>query len=144
MKKEHVNLSEADRQELEKIIKKGKQTARVYKRALGLLELDKGKTITSVAETVSVSMKTVRGWRDKYREIGLKCLQDAPRSGRPTIFSGLHRAQITALACSPTPEGHAQWTIRLLADRAVELKYVDSISHTQVHNILKKTNSSPI
>ena len=142
MTKQHVSLSKADRAALEGLISKGKQSIRVYRRALGLLELDRGKTLSAVAETVDVSIGTVGNWRDKYKEIGLACLQDAARSGRPIEINGEQRAQITALACSQAPEGHARWDLRLLADKIVELEYCEHISHTQVSNILKKTNLS--
>ena len=144
MRKQHVRLSETDREALESLVRKGKSSARVYKRALGLLELDRGKTLTSVAETVGVSIPTVGNWRNRYKTMGLHCLEDAPRSGRPVEINGEQRAQITALACSLPPEGHAHWDLRLLADKTVELGYCEHISHTHVRNILKKTNSSPI
>jgi len=140
MKKQHVQLSKADRETLESLVKKGKQSSRLYRRAIGLLELDRGKTLTAVAETTNVSRQTVSAWRDKYKAMGLRCLQDAPRSGRPVEISGEQRAQITALACSEAPEGHARWDLRLLAGKIVELGYCESISHTHVRNILKKTN----
>lgn len=143
MRKQHVELSEADRDGLESLVKKGKASAREYKRALGLLELDRGKTLTAVAETVGVTITTVGNWRDRYKERGLRCLQDAPRSGRPIEITGEQRAKITALACSEAPEGHAQWDLRMLADKAVELGFCEHISHTHVSTILKKTNSSP-
>lgn len=143
MRKRHVELSEADRDELSSLVKKGEAPARVYKRALGLLELDRGKTLTAVAETLGVVSGTVSNWRDKYKEMGLRCLHDAPRPGRPIEITGEQRAKITALACSEAPEGHAQWDLRLLADKAVELGYCEHISHTHVSHILKKTNSSP-
>lgn len=142
MAKQHVRLSEADREELKSLVSKGKQSIRVYKRALGLLELDRGKTLSAVAKTVEVTPSTVSNWRDKYKEMGLRCLEDAPRSGRPIEISGEQRAQITALACSEAPEGHARWDLRLLANKVVELGYCEHVSHTQVSNILKKTNSS--
>ncbi len=143
MRKQHVRLNEADRDALKSLVSKGKSCARVYKRALGLLELDRGKTLTAVAETVGVSIPTVGNWRDRYKTMGLHCLEDAPRSGRPVEISGEQRAQITALACSKPPEGHAQWDLRLVADKVVELGYCEHISHTHVRNILKKTNSNP-
>ena len=66
------------------------------------------------------------------------CLHDLPRSGRPVEIDGEQRAKITALACSDPPEGYARWSIRLLADKAVELEYCEHISHTTVRKILKK------
>jgi putative transposase len=80
---------------------------------------------------------------DQYRENGLQALYDRPRSGRPVKIDGEQRAKITALACSSTPpEGHAEWSLRLLADKVVELDFCEQISHTQVRTILKKTFSS--
>jgi hypothetical protein len=66
-------------------------------------------------------------------------LHDAPRSGRPIVIDGVQRAKITALACSDAPEGHDRWTLRLLAEKVVEHGFCDTISHTMVGNVLKKT-----
>jgi putative transposase len=106
MKKEHVQLSEADRTYLENLIKKGSLPAKTYKRALALLELDRGRTFTEVAEIVGVVIQTASAWAQKYKETGLEFLTDKPRSGRPTVIDGLQRAKITALACSDPPEGY--------------------------------------
>ena len=138
MKKQHVMLRKADRAYLESLVAKGKLTAKIFKRATGLLELDRGKTLQAIAETLGVNYNTVAAWRDNYKKQGLKCLEDAPRSGRPIKIDGVQRAKITALACSQAPEGHARWNLRLLADKVVELGYCKEISHTQVGNILKK------
>lgn len=140
MEKQHIKLRTKDRDYLESIISKGKLSAKVFKRATALLELDRGKTLTAVAETLGVSRVTVMAWRDKYKEQGLKSLEDAPRSGRPPEISGRQRAKITALACSEPPEGRARWNLRLLADKIVELEYCERISHSQVAKILKKTS----
>jgi hypothetical protein len=67
-------------------------------------------------------------------------LQDKPRTGRPVEIDGKQRAQVTALACSEPPEGYARWSLRLLADKVVQLEYCEHISHTEVAEILKKTN----
>jgi transposase len=140
MKKQHVQLSEKDRQYLESLLATGELPVKVYRRALALLELDLGKTYTAVAETLGVCNSTVSTWSKNYREQGLLCLHDRPRSGRPIEIDGEQRAKITALACSTPPAGHARWSIRLLADKAVELGYCDHVSHTKVRQILKKTN----
>ena len=140
MKKQHIQLSEVDREYLEAVISKGKLTAKVYRRALGLLELDRGQTYTAVSKTLQVTIPTLSSWAAKYRETGLQVLQDQPRSGRPVEIDGHQRAKITALACSEPPEGYARWSLRLLADKAVELEYCEHISHTEVRSILKKTN----
>ena len=144
MKKEHVNLSEIERTYLQNLIKKGKLPAKSYKRALALLELDRGRTFTEVAQIVGVTKQTASTWVTKYKEAGLECLTDKPRPGRPTVFDGLARAKITALACSDAPEGYERWSLRLLADKAVELEVVEDISYGQVRLILKKTNCNLI
>jgi len=140
MKKEHVQLRDVDRDYLEALISQGELTAKVYRRALGLLELDRGQTYTTVSKTLQVTIPTLSKWAAKYRESGLQALQDQPRSGRPVEIDGNQRAKVTALACSDPPEGYAQWSLRLLADKAVELEYCEHISHTEVGDILKKTN----
>ena len=139
MKKQHVQLNETERTYLKKLIGQGEQKARVYKRAYALLELDRGKTYTEVARSLDVSIVTASSWAKKYQESGLACLHDKPKSGRPIEIDGVQRAKITALACSEAPEGYGQWSLRLLADKAVELGYVEHISHTEVATILKKT-----
>lgn len=142
MRKPHIELTQAERDDLKALVKNDKTSARVYRRAIGLLELDRGKTLTAVAETTGVSFQTASTLRDKYKEQGLRCLEDAPRSGRPVEITGEQRAKITALACTKPPEGYGRWSLRLLADKVVELGYCESISHTEVGKILKKTNSS--
>jgi transposase len=142
MKKEHVNLSQEDRTYLQNLLKKGSLPAQKYKRALALLELDRGRTFTEVAAIVGVVHQTVSTWAKKYQETGLAILEDKPRPGRPTVIDGLQRAKITALACSDPPAGYERWSLRLLADKAVELAYVESISYGEIRLILKKTNSS--
>ena len=143
-KKQHVQLSNEEREYLEALISKGELTAKAYRRAVALLELDRGQTYTAVSRTLKVSIVTLSGWAAKYRETGLQVLQDKPRTGRPIEIDGEQRAKVTALACSDPPEGYAQWTLRLLANKAVELEYCEHISHTEVAMILKKTNSSLI
>jgi len=144
MKKQHIILSENDRTYLENLISKGSLPAKMYKRSVALLELDRGRTFTNVAQIVGVTIQTASTWAKKYGENGLEFLTDKPRSGRPKEIDGITCAEITALACSDAPEGHSQWSLRLLAEKVVELECIDSISHTEVGRILKKTNSSPI
>lgn len=140
MKKQHVQLTAADREHLENLIRQGQQSARAYRRALGLLELDRGQTYTAVSKTLRVCIPTLSKWAALYEEKGLKVLKDAPRSGHPIEIDGEQRAKITALACSKPPEGYTRWSLRLLADKVVELGYCEHISHTEVADILKKTN----
>ena len=144
MKKEHLKLNEIDERYLTGFISKGQPSARIVRRATALLMLNQGSTIQAVAETLKVAHWTVSIWRNSYLKNGLDFLRDKPRSGRPVGIDGEQRAKITALACSDTPVGRAKWSLRLLADKIVELEFCESISHTQVGNILKKTNSNRI
>lgn len=139
MNKNHITLSDNDRSTLERLLSAGTLSARKFKRATALLELDRGKTLVQVAATLSVSYPTVSTWRDAYNATGLHCLDDAPRSGRPIEIDGMQRAKITALACSDAPEGHARWSLRLLAEKAVESGLCDHVSHAFVGDVLKKT-----
>ncbi len=142
MKKEHIKLSESERAYLEDLISKGDVSVKKYKRARCLLALDGQKTYVEACEIVGVSYPTILQWAKNYRSWGLTFLEDKTRSGRPRGLSGEDRAKITALACSNPPEGYARWSLRLLADKLVELELVESISFNQVRNILKKMNFS--
>src|SRR4051794_29851216 len=119
MNKHHVELTKADRAALETLVSQGAASVRTLKRALGLLALNKGATLTAVAKHQQVTLQTVGHWRDGYATHGLACLEDAPRSGRPVQIDGAQRAQLTALACSTPPVGHSQWSLRLLAEKIV-------------------------
>ena len=140
MKKQHVTLTDSDRTTLEQLLAKGTLSAKTFKRATALLELNRGKSLSAVAETLSVDYNTVAAWRNGYKATGLSCLEDAPRSGRPIVIDGAQRAKITALACSDAPEGHARWSLRLLAEKVVEAGICEQISHSFVGEVLKKTN----
>lgn len=140
MVKSHLQLRSADREQLQQMVAEQNVPVKAYRRAVGLLALDEGCTLQEAAHRAQVSYLSVSVWRDRYKDEGLGLLQDAPRSGRPVTFDGTQRAQITALACSTPPEGHARWTMTLLADKAVELGVVAEISRARVAVILKKTN----
>ena len=86
-----------------------------------------------------MSYQGVFNWCKAYHKSGLSLLWDAPRSGRPVEIDGGQRAKITALAGSKAPKGHAGWSLRLLADKAVELGYCEHLSHNHARKILKKT-----
>lgn len=140
MEKQHLKLCAKDKEELENLLKGGSLPVKVFKRATALLELDRGKSFGAVADTLGVCYQSVSSWCAAYKEMKLSMLWDAPRSGRPIEIDGKQRAKITALACSEAPEGHARWSLRLLADKAVELGYVQHLSHNHAGEILKKTS----
>ena len=140
MKKEHVTLMEEDRAYLESLVKQSNVPSKMYKRALALLELDRGRSYREVAQSVGVVIQTTSTWAKKYKETGLEFLKDKARPGRPTVIDGLQRAKITALACSDPPEGYERWSLRMLADKAIELNLVETISYGEVRLVLKKTS----
>ena len=144
MKKQHIKLTEEDKQTLKDLLSKGDLKVRVQKRAMGLQMLDKGMTFQAIKEHLNTSHITISNWAKRYTNEGLAMLYDKPRSGRPIGLSGEERAKVTALACSEPPIGYARWSLRLLSDRLIELDIVDSISHTEVGRILKKMNFNHI
>ena len=142
MKKKHIKLTEEDRTYLESLMAKGQIAVKTHRRAQALLELERGRTFTEVATIVGVTIQTVSTWAKKYKAAGLEFLTDQPRPGRPPVIDGIQRAKITALACSEAPQGYARWSLRLLAEHAVQLGIVADISYMEVSRILKKTNSN--
>lgn len=139
MKKQHIKLNEQDHRYLTKLLSKGQLAARFARRVSALLLLNQGLTFQAVAKQLGVVCQTVSEWRTKYLESGLEFLTDRAKPGRPIEIDGNLRAKVTALACSQEPAGYARWSLRLLAEKVVELDLCESISHTQVGNILKKT-----
>ena len=135
-----IKLRQTDLRSLTTISKRGTTTVRTQTRARILDLLHRGAHPEEIAATLRVSQQTVFNVKRRYVSGGLDAaLFDQPRSGRPIEISGPQRAKITALACSTPPEGHARWTLRLLADKAVELEYCAHVSHNAVKEILKKT-----
>ncbi|MGX9688455.1 helix-turn-helix domain-containing protein [Deinococcus wulumuqiensis] len=119
---------------------KGSGKARVMTRARILLLAHRQVTDSAIKDALGISVQMVQATRKRFALGGLDAaLFDAPHTGRPAKFDGKDRAAITALACSEAPEGHAQWSIRLLAEKAVELNLVDHIAPSTVFYILKKT-----
>lgn len=137
-----IDLSAEEREQLREITRRGRSPARKLKRAMILLKADEGIGDEQVAQMVDVGLATVG--RIRFVEEGLEmALSERPRSGRPIEIGGKQQAHIIALACSEPPQGHARWSMRLLAERAIELQIVESVSHEGVRKLLKKTKSSP-
>jgi len=142
-KTEYIQLTEEERRSLKTLFRSGKGANRQQTRARILDLLDQRVAPLKIAQTLSCAAGTVYNVKRRYEQEGLNsALTDKPRSGRPVEIDGAQRAKITALACSSAPEGHTRWTLRLLADKAVELGFVESLSHNAVKEILKKTASS--
>jgi transposase len=148
MKKYKVALTKEERHELEALSSKGKHAAQTVLNALILLACDEGKyqkersINETIARVLNVSMKTIDRVKKRFVEEGL----DMALIGKPSTrvynrkADGDLAAQLIALSCSAAPEGHSRWTLRLLADKVVELNYVDKISCETVRRVLKKSH----
>jgi transposase len=142
-RKNLVRLKQKEKELLKQLVSKGKERARKLTRCRILLLADEGMKDTRIIEALNVARNTVRQVRSRYIQKGLEAaLNEQPRSGAPKKFSGRQKAKITAIACSEPPEGRSRWTLRLIADKIVELEITDSISYKTVERILKKTNLS--
>jgi hypothetical protein len=142
---QYIYLSEEDRILLQELIHRGESASRVQMRARILLLSDRSqgrkRTLAEVADSALCSMSTVRNVKRNYLSGGIEAaLYEKPRPGVEPTFTGEVEAKLTMVACSKPPEGHAHWSLRLLAGRMVELGYVESISHVTVGTLLKKTN----
>jgi hypothetical protein len=142
----HIELTSEERTELEKLIRTGNAPARTHTRARILLLSDRSqgqkRTDQEVADAVLCCKNTVRNVRRRFLSGGLQAaLSDKGWPGASPKFTGEVEAKLVMLACSEPPEGAARWTLRLLADKMVELHSVDSMSHVTVGEILKKTKS---
>lgn len=144
MKKKYVvELSEAEREALEQLSRKG--TGRKVLYAFILLKAGEGWTDEQIGEAYSVGHATIERLRQRFVEEGMEMALNRRPSGRVyrKRIEGEEEAHLIALACSPPPEGRSCWTMQLLADKMVELKYVESVSDETVRRTLKKMNSSP-
>jgi transposase len=143
MKKYLVTLTAEERHHLEQLVAKGKAAARTIAHAPVLLHADQatGETDAEIAETFGLGVRTVERVRQRFVEEGLGAALKPKSSPRlPRKVDGDVEAHLVALACSDPPEGRQRWTLRLLADKLVELDQVESISHEQVRQVLKKTS----
>lgn len=146
-----IELSDQDKAELIDIVTKGKSPARTILRANILLASDrrseKYMTVSEISKAYHTTPTTVQNVRISYCEKGLEATINRKKRETPPIpakVTGEVEAHVIALACGEPPEGYSKWTLRLLANKAVELGYIDSISHVTVSTILKKTNLSLI
>jgi transposase len=145
-----VTLTPEERKELESMTRRGKTHARRFIHARALLLCDAGAdgpawNVSDVATALGVTSRTIEHLKKRFVEDGLEAaLERKPREKPPreVTFDGAFEARLIALACSDVPEGRRRWTVRLLADKAVELRLAASVSHMTVQRVLKKTNLS--
>jgi transposase len=152
-KKYFVELSEQEREYVHKLISSGSAPARKSNRARILLKADVGKHAEAqalndrqIAQMLETSTATVQRARERFYEGGLQAALKRSKPDRlyRRSLEGRAEAHLIALACSEPPQGRNRWSLRLLADKAVELGIVDKVSHETVRKTLKKTNSSLI
>jgi len=151
MKKNEIKLTAEQRKELEKFAKTGVNSAKLIKRAEIILLLDtsdsrKAVTFGEIAKRLNISITTVTNVKmDFFAAENIKAFLQRKKRETPPVepkINGEVEARIIALACSDVPAGYARWTVRLLADKSVELQIVDSLSFKSVQRLLKKHNLS--
>ena len=139
-----VNLTDEERVGLREMVRKGMVSARKLTRAHVLLRADESARDKAVAEALHIHVATVERVRRRFVEGGLdRALTDRPRPGTPRKLDDKQEAYLIALACSDPPEGREHWTLRLLADRMVELEVIEAVSHETVRKTLKKGAQNP-
>lgn len=151
MKKYVVTLTESERVELTGLTSKGTHSSQKILNALILLATDEGvhqadrSTGEQIARVLNTSMRKIDRVKKRFVEQGLETALGRKKVTRvyKRKVDGDFEAHLVALSCSKPPEGFARWSLRLLADRVVELEYIDSVSHETVRGVLKKTKSSP-
>ena len=145
-----VTLTKEEREELEALTRRGKIQARRFINARALLLCDAGAegpawNVADVAAALGVSTRSIEHLKKRFVENGLEAAlarKTRDKPPREVKFDGAFEARLIALACSEVPEGYRRWTVRLLADKAVELNFAESVSHMSVQRVLKKTNFS--
>ena len=149
MERYRIKLSKDEVEELHSIIKKGSHTTQTFRAAYVLLNCDEGEYADKVNnETISkvlkVGMRTIDRIKKRFVEAGLDGVLERKKSTRiyEVKLDGEVEAKLVQLCCSEPPDGYARWSLRLLADKMVEMNYVPSISYVSVGNMLKKMNLS--
>jgi len=147
-----VKLNKSEVEELNKVINKGSHTSQAFRAAYILLNCDKGDFSedaeirnTEICKILKVGDRTIDRIKKKFIEEGFESVLERRPSAQNYIkkVDGDLEAKLVTLCCSEPPEGFSKWSLRLLADKMVELNYVDYISHVTVGEMLKKTNLSP-
>lgn len=148
MKRYVVRLEAVERRRLKELVSTGRVAAYKIRHANILLQADESKSRpgwpdTRIAEGLAVSVRSIEYLRKRFVEEGLEaCLAPKKRPFPPVApkFDGRKEAKLVAVACSQPPKGYERWSLRLLADRVVELKIVDAVSHETIRRVLQKTS----
>ena len=147
-----VTLTREEREDLEAMTRRGKIHARKFIHARALLLCDAGEhgpawNVADVAAALGVTSRSIEHLKKRFVEEGIEAAIDRkPREKPPreVRFDGAFEARLITLACSEAPEGRRRWTVRLLADKAIELRLAETVSHMTVQRVLKKMNLSLI
>src|SRR5260370_22441570 len=140
-----VTLTGEERTTLETFLHRGKANDRTLTRAHIMLKSADGWSTSALAAALEVCKATVTNVRGRFAKGGLEAvLHDKVQQHRRSALSGLQTAHLIAVACSPSPDGHDHWTVRLLAQKAVELGFVTGISPNTIHELIKKTTAAKL
>ncbi len=147
MKKYKITLTKDERENLSLIVQKGKHRSQKVLNALILLNCDEGNFQENrskneqIAKVLQISMRKIDRVKKTFVEGGLEIALNGTKGQRvyQKKADGEFEAHLIALSCGEPPEGYARWSLRLLADKVVELKYIDNISHETIRRVLKKT-----
>jgi transposase len=140
----HVQLGKKHRNQIAKMLNKGRESARVLRRALILRQLDQGQTAAQVAGSVGVAAKTVRAIARRCEEEGLEqALYEKPRPGKQRVLDAGQSQRIIAMVCSRPPEGRARWSVRLIAAEAVKRKLAAEVGRETIRILLQSHDLKP-
>lgn len=138
-----INLTDSEKSELVSITKKGTHKSRKIIRAKVLLSIDSGKSRIEIQSELGIDSNNYYKIKKRYFLGGLSsALEELPRSGQPPKITERLEAQITSLACSDAPAGSAKWTLSLINEKLIELKYIETISNESIRQVLKKVGLS--
>lgn len=140
----HVDLGKKDRRQVMEMLRKGRESARVLRRASILRQLDDGQKMGQVAENVGVARKTVRAIARRYEEEGLDAaLHEKPRPGQERVLNTAQSQRIVAMVCGSPPEGRARWSVRLIAEEAARRKLAPAVSRETIRILLESHDLKP-
>ena len=140
----HVQLKRKDRQQVAEMLTKGRESARVLRRASILRQLDHGQKASQVAANLGVASKTVRAIARRYEEEGLEsALYEKARPGKQRALDVGQSQRIIAMVCSPPPQGIARWSVRLIATEAVKRKLVPQVGRETIRILLQSHELKP-
>lgn len=143
-----ITLTQSERDELTALTRRSTANGKTFSRARALLLSDAGECaqhapwrVAEVAQALGITSRTIEHLKQQFVEEGLEAAlgRKPPSSHRPIIFDGAFDARVTALACSDPPQGYRRWTVRLLAERVVELEIAPTVSTMTIQRSLKKT-----